>query len=92
MSLRSFGDTILVECEPIKSSYEGSLVLPDLNSQWDQVRWGKIISIGQRCHNPYQIGQRVMCPKAAGAKFRYEDKDYVSYREQELDLTWIVEQ
>ena len=89
MSLVAFGDTILVECEPIQSSYQGSLILPDLNSQWEQVRWGKIVGIGKGCKHSYLIGQRVMCPKVSGAKFKYEEKDYVSYRESELDMTWV---
>ena len=89
MSLVSYGRTLLVDGEPIGSSYKGPLHLADLNSQWEQWRWGRIVAIGQGCRYPWKLGQRVMCPKAAGAKFEYEGKEYISYMEDEPAASWV---
>ena len=90
-NLKCYGRMVLVKPEPIKSSYDGALVLPELNSQWQEHRWGKIVSVGTSCRNPYRVGQNVLCLKYAGAKFKYNNEEYVSYLESELDMTWTAE-
>ncbi len=84
--MRSLNDCYILEPEPIESSYKGSLVLPDKNSQWAETRWGRIVASGERCKLGLKPGTRVLCLKYAGAKFTIGDKEYISIKERDIDI------
>lgn len=59
MPWRPLNDVIFIDPDPIVK-YEGSIVLPEKNSEEKISPYGTIVTWGNKCHYKYEVGQRVM--------------------------------
>lgn len=59
MAWRALNDILILDPDPIVK-YEGSIVLPEKNSEEKISPYGTIISAGRRCKYPWKKGQRIL--------------------------------
>lgn len=89
MPWRPLNDVIIIEPEGIQK-YEGSIVMPQKNSEEKISPFGTIVSWGSKCKYSYKIGQRIKVPGVEYWDYRQpqylisEGKKYRMIKEEEV--------
>ena len=87
---KALNDTLITEPEPVKSYEEQKgythVITPDKfhYGPIDPPVWAKVIQMGEKCDGLVSVGDRVLYGKFCGARFWYEDKEYISVKEADL--------
>jgi len=76
--------------EVTKALETGKLILPDEYEAFykNLPDSGEIVSFGDECKIKWTIGDRVHFAKMAGAKIRYDNKEYIVVREYDVDFKY----
>ena len=90
MNLKPLGDRVVVERETAKDKTAGGIVLPD--SAKEKPREGLVIAVGegrltddgQRIAVAVKPKDRVIFSSYAGTEVKFEGKDYLIVREDEI--------
>ena len=88
--LRPLGDRVIIELVEVEEKTSSGIVLPGTAQEKPQE--GKVIAVGnglirengQRTELDVQAGDRVIFSKYAGSELKYEGKEYLILRENDI--------
>ncbi len=88
--IRPLSDRIVVEPKELESKTAGGIVIPDTADK-DKPMQGTVIAIGNGKYYdgkimPLQVkvGDKVLFGKYAGTNFKFEDREYLVMREEDV--------
>ena len=85
VSLKPLADRVLVEAAAAEEKTAGGIIIPDTAKEKPQR--GKIVAVGAgKKDEPMtvKVGDTVLYGKYSGTEFKYEGKDYLIMREEEI--------
>jgi chaperonin GroES len=85
VSLKPLADRVLVEPAPAEEKTIGGIIIPDTAKEKPQR--GIVVAAGEgKKDEPMtvKVGDTVLYGKYAGTEFKYESKDYLIMREDEI--------
>ncbi|MBT2583933.1 co-chaperone GroES [Planococcus sp. ISL-109] len=88
--LRPLGDRVIIELVEVEEKTSSGIVLP--GSAQEKPQEGKVIAVGngliredgQRTELDVAEGDRIVFSKYAGTEFKYEGKEYLILRENDI--------
>ena len=87
MSLKAYGDKIIVERDPPKECSEGGIIIPESlerTPRFNPTGYATIVSVGPRCRYPaLSVGTRIAIKTGWGDDYFYDDRTLTILSERE---------
>ena len=85
VNVKPLADRVLVEAAPAETKTAGGLIIPDTAKE--KPMKGKVLAVGNgKVDEPMtvKVGDTVLYGKYAGTELKYEGKDYLIMKEEEI--------